>query len=136
MKKMIMLLLLTMAFGSQALYAAEKDDSKQSFWDKLRAKIESITPQKKTAATTATGGVRGAQVSTEDLYWKDEASGQLIADEEIQAFTQAMELAGQEDKAKAQTAFADFVKKYPDSYLRKDAEQAMALLGEAGTQAK
>lgn len=138
MKKITMLFLLGLVLGSQTLYAAEKGDSKQkaaekgdskqSFWHKLRIKIESMTPQKKTSVTTATGGVRGAPVSTEEMYWKNEATGQMIAAEELETFKNAMKLADSDDKAQAHAAFAEFIKKYPGSSLRKDADQALALL--------
>lgn len=128
MKKITMLLLLGLAIGSQALYAAEKNGT-MSFWDKLRVKIEALTPQKKTSVTTATGGVRGAPTRADDIYWKNEATGQTVADEELEAFKKAVKLADSNGKAQAQGAFAEFIKKYPQSSLRKEAEQAVALLG-------
>jgi TolA-binding protein len=136
MKKITMLLLLGLALGSQALYAAEKSGSSQSFWDKLRVKIESMTPQKKTSVTTASGGVRGAPAATEDIYWKNEATGQTIVSDELEAFKKAMELADSDDKAPARAAFSEFIRKYPESSLRKDADQALALLAKAGVPAK
>ena len=136
MKKFAMLFLLGFAIASQALGAAEKGDSTKNFWEKLRAKIESMTPQKKTAVTTATGGVRGAPVSTEDVYWKNEATGQTIGAEELKAFKKAMSLADSNDKAQAHAAFAEFVKKYPGSSLRKDADQALAMLGNGSKPAR
>lgn len=135
MKKFAMLFSLGFALASQALYAAEKGDGTKNFWEKLRAKIESMTPQKKTAVTTATGGVRGAPVSTEDVYWKNEATGQTIGAEELDAFKKAMSLA-ESGKAQAHAAFAEFVKKYPGSPLRKDAYQALAMLGNGSATAK
>ena len=125
MKKLTMLLLLGLAFGSQALYAG--NDSTQSFWDMLRSKLESLTPQKKVVATNATGGVRGAAVASEDVYWKNEATGQTIDSDELDAFKKAVKLFEAGDKGQAKTAFSDFIKKYPDSSLRKDADQALAL---------
>jgi TolA-binding protein len=136
MKKIAALFMLGLALGSQALYAAEKGDAGKSFWEKLRVKIEAMTPQKKMAVTTATGGVRGAPTSTEDMYWKDEATGQTVASEELEAFKKAMKLAGSTDKAQAHTAFAEFINKYPGSSLRKDADQALALLGNKSASAK
>ncbi|MDH4234415.1 MAG: hypothetical protein OEV15_04690 [Gallionella sp.] len=136
MKKFTMLLLLGLALGAQSLYAGEKGDGTLSFWEKLRIKIESMTPQKKTTVTTATGGVRGAPVSTEDIYWKNEASGQTIAADELEAFKKAMKLADLSDKAQAQAAFSEFVNKFPGSSLRKDADQALALLANPRTSAK
>jgi TolA-binding protein len=127
MKKLIMLLLLGLALGSQALYAGEKSDSAMSFWDRLRSKLESLTPQQKVSATNATGGVRGAAVASEDVYWKNEATGQTIDSDELDAFKKAVKLIETGDKGQAKTAFSEFIKKYPDSSLRKDADQALAL---------
>ena len=136
MRKLSMLLLLGLALGSQTLHAGEKGDKTPSFWERLRAKIESLTPQKKSTVTTATGGIRGAPVASEDIYWKNEATAETIAADELEAFTQAMKLTDTQDQAKAQTAFAEFIKKYPDSALRKDADQALALLQNARAPAK
>lgn len=135
MKQLVLVSLLGMSLFSQPLYAADKDNNK-SFWDSLRGKIESLTPQKKLGVTTATGGVRGAPVATEDMYWKNEASAQIINPDELDAFAKAMKLVDSDDKAPAQTAFSEFVKKYPASSLRKDADQALVLLQSANVSAK
>lgn len=126
MKKLTMLLLIGSMLGSQALYAEEKSGSAQSFWDMIRSKLEMLTPQKRVTATNATGGVRGAAVASEDVYWKDEATGQTIDADELDAFKKGIKLIETGDKGQARTAFADFIKKYPDSSLRKDADQALA----------
>lgn len=136
MKRISMLLMLGMALASQGLYAAEKNDNKPSFWDSLRSKLESLTPQKKVTATTAVGGVRGAAVATEDMYWKGASSPQVIDADELEAFMAAMKLNDANDAAQAQSAFAEFIKKYPESTLRKDAEQALSLLQPASEPAK
>ena len=127
MKKLTLLFLLGISLGSQALYAAESSNKTMSFWDRLRAKIESFTPQKKSSVTTATGGVRGAQIASDDVYWKNEASSETIAAEELEAFAKAVKLTDTND-TQAQNAFSEFIKKYPDSTLRKDADQALAQL--------
>ena len=98
-----------------------------SFWDKMRARIESFTPQKKSSATTATGGVRGAPMATDDIYWKSEATSETISAEELESFAEAVKLTDTND-TQAKTAFSDFIKKYPESPLRKDADQALAQL--------
>lgn len=136
MKRLFMLLLLGLALFSQALHAGEKNNSSLSFWDKLRSKIESMTPQNKLSVTTATGGVRGAHVASEDMYWKNDASAQTIGSDELEVFAKAMKLAGSDDKAQAQAAFSEFIKKYPESVLRKDADQALAMLQSANAPAK
>lgn len=136
MKKLTMLFLLSVVLVSQSLHAGEKSGDTSSFWDRLRSKVESLTPQKRLSATTATGGVRGAPAATEDMYWKSDASAQAIDSDELDAFSRAMKLAGTDDKAPAQTAFSEFIKKYPDSLLRKDADQALALLQGTSAPAK
>ena len=129
MKKLIApLLLLYMAVGTQTLYAEGKSDVSLSFWDKLRAKIEQMAPQKKVTATTAVGGVRGAKMATDDVYWKGEKVAQSIDADELEAFKKAVALAAAGDLASAQAAFSEFITKNPDSALRKDADQALAQL--------
>ena len=135
MKRLILLFALGMAFFTQSLLAEEKKNDTSSFWNKLRSKVESMTPQKKLGATTATGGVRGAHVSSDDLYWKNDASTQTIDPVEVEAFAKAVKLAEMDDKAQAQAAFSEFVKKYPGSSLRKEAYEALVLLQEANAPA-
>jgi TolA-binding protein len=129
MKRLIApLLLVCMALGTQTLYAEGKSDGSLSFWEKLRAKIEQMAPQKKVTATTAVGGVRGAKMAVDDVYWKGEKIPQNVDADELEAFKKAIALAAAGDLANAQAAFAEFVTKNPDSPLRKDADQALAQL--------
>lgn len=109
-------------------YAADKGDSWSGFWEKLRLRIEQMTPQKKLANTTAVGGVRGAAVEASDVYWKGEARPQSVDADELIAFQKAMALVEAEQKEQAQAAFADFARMYPESPLRADADQALARL--------
>jgi TolA-binding protein len=104
------------------------DDSSPGFWEMLRMKIEQFTPQTKLATTTAVGGVRGAPVAANDLYWKGEAKPATIDADELAAFQNAMSLVDAGKKTEAEAAFSNFSKKYPDSPLRKDADQALAQL--------
>ena len=91
MKKLIApLLLLCTAVCSQTLHAEGKGDVSLSFWDRLRAKIEQMAPQKKITATTAVGGVRGAKMATDDVYWKGEKVEQNVDADELEAFKNAM----------------------------------------------
>lgn len=129
MKKIISsFLLLIMMLFAQYSFAENKADSNLSFWEKLRAKIEQMTPQKKVAATTAVGGVRGAKVATDDVYWKGEKAAETVDSDEYDAFNKAMALATAGELQKAQLAFTEFVAKHPESPLRKDADQALAQL--------
>jgi TolA-binding protein len=122
------LLLVCMALGSQTLHAEGKSDDSLSFWEKLRAKIEQMAPQKKVSATTAVGGVRGAKVVADDVYWKGEKAATVVDADELESFKTAMALAAGGELAKAQAAFSEFVTKNPDSPLRKDADHALAQL--------
>lgn len=129
MKKLIIpLLALYLAMGSQTLYAEGKNDETLSFWEKLRVKIEQMAPQKKVSATTAVGGVRGAKMVADDVYWKGEKTAPVVDADELDAFKSAMTLAAGGELAKAQAAFGEFVTKNPDSPLRQDAEQALVQL--------
>ncbi|MDP2804877.1 MAG: hypothetical protein Q8O24_02940 [Gallionellaceae bacterium] len=127
MKKMIVLLfVLLSSFASATVFAA--DTGSMSLWEKLRKKVESFAPQKKIGATNAVGGVRGAPSDAHDIYWKGEATQETIEAEELAAFKKAMDLAAAGEKKQASGAFAEFVKKHPDSALRKDADQALVEL--------
>jgi TolA-binding protein len=97
-------------------------------WDLLRQKIEQYTPKKELSATTAAGGVRGAQVSADDLYWKDEHVSKVIAEDEYAAFDRALGRAQSGDQVAARAAFESFIAGYPDSELRPEAEQALEYL--------
>ena len=129
MKRLLMLILILIGLvcDSQILYADEPGGT-TSFWENLRNKLESFTPREKTTSTTtATAGVRGAPMASDDMYWKGEASSQTIDSDELEEFKKAIALVDSGDKKQAQNAFSEFIKKYPDSPLRKDADQALEL---------
>jgi TolA-binding protein len=124
--------LITVLFALSATFAHAQSggqgDSWSGFWEKLRMKVEQMTPQKKLATTTAVGGVRGSAVEASDVYWKGEAKPQSIDSDELTAFQKAMTLVEAEQKEQAQAAFTEFAKAYPNSLLKADADQAMARL--------
>ncbi|HLP97995.1 MAG TPA: hypothetical protein VK149_06085 [Sideroxyarcus sp.] len=127
MKKLIALfVLLGVVLAAPAYSADEKQDG--SMWERLRKKIELLTPKKKISTTTAVGGVRGSLADADDVYWKDEAKAQPVDADELNAFKKAIALAEAGDLAGANAAFSDFLKKHPDSRLRVDAEEALASL--------
>lgn len=129
MKKIVAVCALVwMVMSSQVLSAEDKKENAASFWEKLRVKIEQMAPQKKITATTAVGGVRGAKMAVDDVYWKGDKAVQVVDADELEAFTHAMSLATEGEHSKAQTAFTAFVRKNPDSPLRKDADLALAQL--------
>lgn len=138
MQKIISTLFIGALLCVQPLYAAEESGQKvskqkeeaTSLWDSLRKKIETLTPKKKLSATTAVGGVRGALVETEDLYWKGERTIEEINPKELKDFDNALVLyeAGNSDGAK--NAFGKFVTDYPESILVSDANKALGHLGQ------
>lgn len=127
MKKLVALFVLLGVVLAAPAYSAD-DTQGASLWERLRKKIELLTPKKKIQTTTAVGGVRGAQADADDVYWKGEAKPAPVDAEELAAFKRAMSLVDAGDLPGAQASFADFLKKHPDSRLREDAEQALAQL--------
>jgi len=126
MKKLIALLvLLGIAFASPV----QATDQELSLWERLRKKIELLTPKKKLTTTTAAGGVRGSLADADDVYWKGEAKPVTIDEDELAAFSQAVALVDTGNTDDAQLAFARFIKQYPDSTLHSDALAALAQLG-------
>ena len=130
MKRLISLFVL-LGIVLAAPIQASAADQELSLWERLRKKIELLTPKKKLTTTTAAGGVRGSLADADDVYWKGEDGQAAINEDELTAFTKAIELVdtGKADDAKA--AFAGFIKQYPDSALRSDAEAALAQLAPA-----
>lgn len=127
MKRLIALFVLLGVVLAAPAYSAD-DTQGGSLWERLRKKIELLTPKKKIGTTTAVGGVRGSLADADDVYWKGEASNQPIDADELAAFKKAIALVDAGDTAGAQAAFTDFVNKHPDSRLREDAETALAQL--------
>jgi TolA-binding protein len=127
MKRLIALLVLLGVVLATPAYSVD-DTQGGSLWERLRRKIEMLTPKKKISTTTAVGGVRGSQADADEVYWKGEANAQPIDPEELTAFKNAISLVDAGDVAGAQVAFADFLKKHPDSRLSEDAKLALAQL--------
>ena len=126
MKKTIGMLIacIFLAVGAHA----EEPKKEISTWEKIRQKIEKITPKQKPTVTTAVGGVRGAKTDGHELYWKGEEMPISISAEEIDLFTSALQLAESGEGANATAAFEDFLAKYPKSLLAPDAQGALAEL--------
>lgn len=127
MRKILTVLMMVALISTSCALQAEEKSS--AFWDGLRKKIETMTPKKQLGATTAVGGVRGAPSDANDYYWKGETQGNQVDTQELSAFTKAFELGASGNLAQAQQAFQWFIKSYPDSSLRKDADKALVVLG-------
>ena len=104
------------------------DDTKPAgLFDGFRKKIEVLTPKKKLQTTTAVGGVRGAQADAGELYWKGEAMDAGIDAEELAAFEESLTQAEAGNKTQARKGLNEFIRNYPQSQLRGDAEQMLSL---------
>ena len=136
MKQIITALTLAIVFTFHPLFAEEvttppastAEQQPTSFWDNIRKKIETFTPKKKLTATTAVGGVRGAQIESDDLYWKGEAKPVEIDAAELDSFKNALTLFEAENTKDAILAFEKFVSDYPESKLIADAKEALKQL--------
>ena len=127
MKKTIALLVLLGVVLASPTYGAE-EKVEGSLWERLRKKIELMTPRKKLATTTAVGGVRGSLADADEVYWKGQAEVHPVDADELTAFKKAIALVESGNETEAQAAFSDFLKKHPESRLKEDAEQALAQL--------
>jgi len=108
-------------------YAEEKDQD--GFWSKIKSKIETITPKKKTTVTTAVGGVRGAQdESTKALYWKGKEINEEVEADELDKFKCALEYAINGNTEESLKHFDEFLAQYPKSPLWEDAVKAVEKL--------
>lgn len=105
--------------------AAPAGSGMSGFMEKLRMKVEQLTPQKQVSTTTAVGGVRGSAVAAADVYWKGEAKPQTIDAAELEAFQKGVALVESDQKAQALVVFTEFAKTYPESILKADAEEIM-----------
>ncbi len=128
MKKTIGLLVACIFFTVVA-HAEEPKKEATSIWEKIRNKIERITPKQKPTVTTAVGGVRGAKTNEHELYWKGEETPVAISAEEIDLFSSALQLAESGAGPEATEAFQGFLKQFPESVLAADAKSALAELG-------
>jgi len=76
---------------------------------------------------TAVGGVRGAAEDANDsLYWKGKENQVQVPEEELDMFNSALDMAVEGKNAEAMKRFEEFLAKYPESTLKKDASDALA----------
>ncbi len=127
--KKTMILLLGMVLAGNAL-AEEEKKAEEGLLESLRKKIEILMPKKKLQTTTAVGGVRGSKADANELYWKGEKGEEGIDADELAAFDEALALAEAGEMAKAEEQLGAFIKNYPKSQLREDAEQALVYVKE------
>jgi TolA-binding protein len=128
MKKIIILMLGLLLTGNAL--AEEEKKEEEGLLDALRKKIELLMPKKKLQTTTAVGGVRGSKADANELYWKGEKGEEGIDADELAAFDEALALAEAGQMDAAEKELSAFIKSYPSSQLREDAEQALVYVKE------
>lgn len=127
--KKIMILMLGLLLTTNAL-AEEEKKAEEGLLDALRKKIELLMPKKKLQTTTAVGGVRGSKADANELYWKGEKGEEGIDADELAAFDEALARAEAGEMEEAEKELESFIKSYPSSQLREDAEQALVYVKE------
>jgi len=110
MMKRVIALLVSLGITLALAAPVQASDEELSLWERLRKKIELLTPKKKLTTTTAAGGVRGSLADADDVYWKGEAKPVIIDEAELAAFGAAVALAGEGTTNSAPVAFARFIK--------------------------
>jgi len=111
---------------------AEERSGLQYVLDEMWSRLRQYGPKlsaRETEKTTVVAGVRGAEstASTLSPYWKGDKTKDPTYVAEIDAFNIAQALAERDDYPGAATAFEKFLKDYPASTLKPNAEFGMAL---------
>lgn len=113
-----------------ALHASAAEPAKGGFWDNLKAKIEKVTPSRKSSVNTAVGGVRSAKQQDAELYWKGK-DPLLEADrDELDLFKQALNKAIRGEREESIKLFEAFLGRYTQSQLKEDCLKALEQLRE------
>lgn len=125
-----LLLVATMAHGGQTV-------NKDAFWEKLASSLEKLTPVRKSATTTAVGGVRGAKSDdSADIYWKGKEKPVEMAEEELKKFSNAVDSRMKGDKEQALKQFEELLAAYPQSAFKVEGLQAVDRLKREIVEAK
>lgn len=112
---------------SGASWAAEGGQP-GSYWDSLKARMEKVTPRKKTTVSTAVGGVRSAKQGDTDFYWKGKDAPVEADEDELGAFKKALNSAANGQKGESIALFEGFLVRYPKSQLKDDCLKALEQL--------
>lgn len=112
---------------------AEKAGTLQRLLDEMWAKLRTYAPKLNTSdsrtPTVVVVGVRGAESTGTQLkpYWKDDRSADPAYAQELSAFNDAQAAADAGDSKKAVAQFDAFLKTYPQSKLRSNAQFGLGL---------
>jgi TolA-binding protein len=120
---------------------AEERSGLQSLLDEMWSRLRQYGPKlsvKESEKTTVVAGVRGAESTASTLtpYWKGDKTRDPVFVAEVNAFNAAQTLAEHADYPAASTAFEKFLKDYPASTLKPNAEFGLALAVSGSDRAK
>lgn len=104
----------------------------QNLLDEMWSRLRQYGPKlsvKETEKTTVVAGVRGAESTASTLtpYWKGDKTRDPAFVAEVNAFNGAQTIAERDDYPAAAAAFEKFLKDYPASSLKPNAEFGLAL---------
>lgn len=120
---------------------AEERGALQNMLDEMWSRLRQYGPKlgaKDTEKGTLVAGVRGAEATTSSLepYWKGDKTKDATFVAEVGAFNAAQALAERGDYKAATEAFDKFLKDYPASSLKPNAEFGLALAVSGSDRAK
>lgn len=119
-------------------FSYAEEQAQDGFWYTLLKKVNTISTRGPGGKThTSVVGVRGAEDTSDELYWKGEAQkGQttevIVPENELSDFRQAVDQASQGERQQALASFKTFIATYPDSELAPDAKNAIHQLETEG----
>lgn len=140
MKYLIIISLLVVATPSLAAdqgleNVTRKSDKQSAFkglfykvWNKFKA-ISPKREEQQARRSNVTAGIRGAESTTTLLepYWKGDKTSNQQFMQQLESFALAQGMADKGELDAANTAFAEFIEKYPGSDLVPNAEFAQAI---------
>ena len=111
---------------------AEERSGLQNMLDEMWSRLRQYGPKlsaREAEKTTIVAGVRGAESTASTLtpYWKGDKTRDPAYVAEVNAFNSAQALAERDDYPAAAAAFEKFLKDYPASTLKPNAEFGLAL---------
>ena len=119
--------LLLLALVPFFLNAKEKEWNLKDWLNTVQKRIRRT--ERRQGQRVAVAAIRGAKEDApKKLYWKGKSSNQAVTDAELQEFKTAVSMVSAGQKMEGQSALDAFLKKYPTSALKSDAENTLALV--------
>jgi TolA-binding protein len=127
--KLFSLILITGLCCSPALAQEQKGSSLADWLNVIQKKIDKIVPKKIVPLSTGVASIRGTKEDASvKLYWKGKKSDELVTEEEMTEFKDAIGLVTKGERADAITGLEKFLTQYPDSALIPDAKKTLDLV--------